>query len=180
MFSDECYAEFTWDGRPRTILEHGLDGVVAVHSLSKRSNLAGLRVGFYAGDHELRAVPEGGAQARRHAGARTGPGGRRRRAAPTTSTSPSSATATVPRLEAMARVLRGWAGLDVALPEGGFYLWIEVGDAWSFTEKLAAEGGALVSPGEFYGPAGASHIRVAVVQPDDRLALVAERLGVAP
>jgi aspartate/methionine/tyrosine aminotransferase len=38
---------------PRTILEQGLDGVVAVHSLSKRSNLAGLRVGFYAGDAEL-------------------------------------------------------------------------------------------------------------------------------
>ena len=53
VFSDECYCEFTWETPPRTILEHGLDGVVAVHSLSKRSNLAGLRVGFYAGDGEL-------------------------------------------------------------------------------------------------------------------------------
>ena len=53
VFSDECYAEFTWDGPPRSILEHGTDGVVAVHSLSKRSNLAGVRVGFYAGDAEL-------------------------------------------------------------------------------------------------------------------------------
>ena len=53
VFSDECYAEFTWDGPPRSILSHGTDGVVAVHSLSKRSNLAGLRVGFYAGDAEL-------------------------------------------------------------------------------------------------------------------------------
>ena len=53
VFSDECYVEFTWDGRGRTILEQGIDGVVAVHSLSKRSNLAGLRVGFYAGDEEL-------------------------------------------------------------------------------------------------------------------------------
>ena len=53
VFSDECYCEFTWEGRARSILEHGLDGVVAVHSLSKRSNLAGLRVGFYAGDAEL-------------------------------------------------------------------------------------------------------------------------------
>ena len=53
VFSDECYVEFTWDGPPRTILETGSDGVVAVHSLSKRSNLAGLRVGFYAGDAEL-------------------------------------------------------------------------------------------------------------------------------
>jgi aspartate/methionine/tyrosine aminotransferase len=53
VFSDECYIEFTWDGPPRSILHHGHDGVVAVHSLSKRSNLAGLRVGFYAGDPEL-------------------------------------------------------------------------------------------------------------------------------
>ncbi len=53
MLSDECYCEFTWAGRPRSILEHGTDGVVAVHSLSKRSNLAGVRVGFYAGDPEL-------------------------------------------------------------------------------------------------------------------------------
>ena len=53
VFSDECYAEFTWDGPPRSILEHGTDGLVAVHSLSKRSNLAGVRVGFYAGDPDL-------------------------------------------------------------------------------------------------------------------------------
>ncbi len=53
VFSDECYAEFTWDGPARSILQHGLDGVVAVHSMSKRSNLAGARVGFYAGDAEL-------------------------------------------------------------------------------------------------------------------------------
>ena len=57
VFSDECYVEFTWDGPGRTILEHGLDGVVAVHSLSKRSNLAGVRVGFYAGDAELVRLP---------------------------------------------------------------------------------------------------------------------------
>jgi len=53
VLSDECYVEFTWEGPGRTILEHGLDGVVAVHSLSKRSNLAGLRVGFYGGDPDL-------------------------------------------------------------------------------------------------------------------------------
>ncbi|HEV2361988.1 MAG TPA: aminotransferase class I/II-fold pyridoxal phosphate-dependent enzyme, partial [Acidimicrobiales bacterium] len=53
VFSDECYAEFTWADKARTILEEGTDGVVAVHSLSKRSNLAGMRVGFFAGDPEL-------------------------------------------------------------------------------------------------------------------------------
>jgi aspartate/methionine/tyrosine aminotransferase len=53
IFSDECYAEFTWDGPPRTVLSTGVDGVVAVHSLSKRSNLAGVRAGFYAGDPDI-------------------------------------------------------------------------------------------------------------------------------
>src|SRR5688500_4002590 len=51
--SDECYVEFTWSDEPRSILQHGSDGVLAVHSLSKRSNLAGVRAGFYAGDPEL-------------------------------------------------------------------------------------------------------------------------------
>ena len=35
----------------------------------------------------------------------------------------------------------------------------------------------LVSPGEFFGPLGAGHVRIAAVQPDDRIALVAERLA---
>ncbi|MBS1838451.1 MAG: aminotransferase class I/II-fold pyridoxal phosphate-dependent enzyme, partial [Actinobacteria bacterium] len=73
VFSDECYVEFTWSGGAdrdettpgRTILESGLDGVVAVHSLSKRSNLAGLRVGFYAGDAELVHYLQ---EVRKHAG----------------------------------------------------------------------------------------------------------------
>jgi aspartate/methionine/tyrosine aminotransferase len=54
-----------------------------------------------------------------------------------------------------------------------------VHDGWSFTEQLASDGGAIVSPGEFYGPEGAPFVRVAVVQPDDRIELVAQRLSAA-
>ncbi|MDP9118394.1 MAG: aminotransferase class I/II-fold pyridoxal phosphate-dependent enzyme, partial [Actinomycetota bacterium] len=53
VLSDECYAEFTWRAPPDTILRHGAEGVLAVHSLSKRDNFAGARIGFYAGDPEL-------------------------------------------------------------------------------------------------------------------------------
>jgi aspartate/methionine/tyrosine aminotransferase len=53
VFSDECYAEFTWSTAPQSALQHGVEGVVSVHSLSKRSNLAGVRVGFYAGDPDI-------------------------------------------------------------------------------------------------------------------------------
>jgi aspartate/methionine/tyrosine aminotransferase len=82
------------------------------------------------------------------------------------------------RLELMARVLGRWAGLEVPTPAGGFYLWFDAGDGWAFARRLAEEGGAVVSPGEFYGPASAAYVRVAVVQPDDRLRMVADRLGV--
>ena len=51
------------------------------------------------------------------------------------------------------------------------------GDAWALAHRLAAEGGAIVAPGELYGEAGADHVRIAVVQPDEQIALVAQRLG---
>jgi len=179
VFSDECYVEFTWSGPGRSILEHGLDGVVAVHSLSKRSNLAGVRAGFYAGDPDLVGYLS---EVRKHGGFMV-PG-------------PVQAAAVVAlgddihveaqravylrRLRTMAAVLQAWSGAEVGLPDGGFYLWVRTpeGDGWAFTERLAAEGGALVSPGELYGAASAPWVRVAVVQPDERLALVARRLGV--
>jgi succinyldiaminopimelate transaminase len=177
VFSDECYVEFTWDGPPRTILEHGLEGVVAVHSLSKRSNLAGARAGFYAGDPELVGYL---AELRKHAGFMV-PG-------------PVQAAAVAAwdddrhvdeqrdryrrRLELFAGILAA-VGIDVPLPAGGFYLWAPApgGDAWGLARRLATEGGALVSPGDFYGAAGAGHVRVAVVQPEERLRLVGRRLG---
>ena len=81
------------------------------------------------------------------------------------------------RLELLATVLSEWSGEPVALPDGAFYLWIPVGDGWEYAERLARDGGALVSPGEFYGPDGSQFVRVAVVQPDDRIHLVADRLA---
>lgn len=176
VLSDECYVEFTWDGPPHTILEHGSDGVLAVHSLSKRSNLAGARAGFYAGDGDLVHYLS---EVRKHAGFMV-PG-------------PVQAAAVAAwgddahvdeqraryrsRLEAMAVALAE-AGIDAPRPAGAFYLWVPApdGDAWALTRRLAREAGALVSPGEFYGPAGSGHVRVAVVQPDDRIQLVADRL----
>lgn len=176
VFSDECYVEFTWDGRGRTILEHGLDGVVAVHSLSKRSNLAGVRVGFYAGDADLVAYLQ---EVRKHVGMMVpGPA----QAAGVAALDDDDHVEVqrqryLRRLELLAGVLSDWAGIEVTVPRGAFYLWIPVDDGWEFTERLANEGGALVSPGEFYGDAGTPFVRVAVVQPDDRIALVAERLA---
>jgi succinyldiaminopimelate transaminase len=178
VVSDECYVAFTWDGEPQSILQHGMEGLLAVHSLSKRSNLAGARSGFYAGDPEILHYL---GELRKHAGFMP-PG-------------PSQAAAIIAfgdethvetqraryrqRLELMQRVVTLF-GSRAELPGGGFYLWAPApgGDAWAFTTRLATEAGVLVSPGEFYGAQGAEHVRIAVVQPDERIRLVAERAGV--
>ncbi|MGH2927983.1 MAG: aminotransferase class I/II-fold pyridoxal phosphate-dependent enzyme, partial [Solirubrobacteraceae bacterium] len=179
VFSDECYAEYTWESPPRTILQCGTDGVVAVHSVSKRSNLAGVRAGFFGGDAELVGYLR---DVRQHAGMMV-PG-------------PVQATAVAAwsddahvivqraryreRLELLAAALSG-VGCPTSMPAGGFYLWSAVPprwhDAWAMTEDLAKVSGMLVSPGDLYGPDGAGHVRIAVVQPTERLALVAERLA---
>jgi succinyldiaminopimelate transaminase len=177
VFSDECYAEFTWDGPLRTILSSGLSGVMAVHSLSKRSNLAGLRLGFYAGDPELVHYLQ---EVRKHVGLMA-PGPVQHAAVAALADQAhvdGQRDRYRQRLERMQSILSA-TGVRVALPGGGFYLWAPApdGDAWGFTERLASEGGALVSPGEFYGPAGAGHVRVALVQPLEKLDLVAARLG---
>jgi aspartate/methionine/tyrosine aminotransferase len=176
VFSDECYVEFTWSRQPESILQHGIDGVIALHSLSKRSNLAGVRVGFYAGDKEIVNYLK---EVRKHVGMLV-PG-------------PTQAAAVVAlnddahvavqrdvylrRLERLATVLSKWSGFNIDLPNGGFYLWFDAKDGWEFAEKLATEGGALVSPGDFYGAGGANNVRIAVVAPDAKIELVAKRLA---
>jgi aspartate/methionine/tyrosine aminotransferase len=179
VLSDECYGEYTWSGRPRSILEHGLDGVLAVHSLSKRSNLAGVRAGFYAGDPELVTYLT---DLRRHAGLMV-PGPVQAGAAAALGDDAHVDEQRARYLERL-RFLVGAltsAGYPARLPEGSFYLWVAapagVGDGWALTEELARTGGLLVSPGEFYGPDGANFVRVAAVQPMERLELFAERIG---
>jgi len=174
VLSDECYVEFTWDGPPRTILEHGPDGVLAVHSLSKRSNLAGVRAGFYAGDaelvHYLREV-------RKHQGMMVpGPVQAAAVAAWEDQDHVDEQRARYRRRLELFRDVLADIGVACELPAGAFYLWVPApdGDAWALTRHLAEAGGALVAPGEFYG--GADHVRIAVVQADDRLELVGERL----
>ena len=181
VFSDECYCEFTWTGPPTSVLQSGDEGVVAVHSLSKRSNMAGVRAGFFAGDPELVGYLR---DVRQHAGLMV-PG-------------PVQAAAAVAfaddehvvvqraryreRLEYLAAVL-GAAGCPASMPAGGFYLWVRVPerwpDAWALAGDLASTAGMLVSPGDLYGDDGAGFVRLAVVQPMVRLRLVATRLEAA-
>jgi succinyldiaminopimelate transaminase len=180
--SDECYAEFTYDDTgastaPVTALTAGLDGVLAVHSLSKRSNMAGLRAGFVAGDRELVTYL---GEIRKHGGLMT--------------PAPVQAAATAALgdddhvREQQARYANRRAVALAALEtrdlvhDGGpstFYLWLRTAtgpsDGWAITAELAKTG-LLVAPGDFYGVAGASHARLALTVTDDRLALACGRL----
>jgi succinyldiaminopimelate transaminase len=179
LASDECYVEFTWDGPKQTALQWGTDGVLAMHSISKRSNLAGVRCGFYAGDA---SVVKYVSEVRKHAGFMV-PGPVQHAAAVALGDDEHverQADVYRRRLRRFGEILTKAYGLDVSMPGGGIYLWVPApgGDAWGFTERVAVEGGALISPGDFYGPQAAGYVRVAVVQPDDRLELVASRLGV--
>ncbi|HET9690412.1 MAG TPA: pyridoxal phosphate-dependent aminotransferase [Acidimicrobiales bacterium] len=180
VFSDECYCEFTWDGPPRSVLAGGsVEGVVALHSLSKRSNLAGLRVGWYSGDPEIVGYL---GEVRKHAGLMVpGPAQAAAAAALTDRAHVDEQRQRYrSRLERLAEVLRAGMGLEVGLPAGGFYLWVAApdGDAWALSAALADRAGVIASPGEFYGPAGGGHVRLAVVAPSERIEVVARRLGV--
>jgi aspartate/methionine/tyrosine aminotransferase len=174
--SDECYAEFTWSSRPRTILEYGTEGVLALHSISKRSNLAGMRAGFYTGDagvvSYLRSV-------RQHAGFMVpGP----------VQDAVALAYGDDQHVEVQRQRYRGrlerlsvalsHLGIDAPIPEGSFYLWCSKAglDGWEIATLLAERSGLVASPGELYGAAGRDFVRIAVVQPDERIELVASRL----
>lgn len=179
VLSDECYVEFTWDGPPRTVLSAGTEGVVAVHSLSKRSNFAGARVGAYAGDPELVGYLR---RLRQHAGFMVP--GPIQAAAVAAWSDDAHVDAQRERYQHRLRTLAGvlaTVGLDAPQPRGAFYLWAAApdGDAWATAAMLAERLGMLVSPGEFYGPRSTGWIRVAAVAPDDRLAVLARRAGIA-
>jgi aspartate/methionine/tyrosine aminotransferase len=177
VLSDECYAEFSWTSGPTTVLREGTSGLLALHSLSKRDNFAGARIGFYAGDrdliHYLREV-------RKHAGLM--PPGPVQAAAVVALGDDAHVEAQreryLGRLRRLVEILAA-AGYEATLPDGAFYLWVPApaGGAWTAARDLASKAGIVVSPGEFYGLAGTDHFRVAAVQPDERIELAAKRVG---
>ena len=184
--SDECYAEFTYDGqgqpaKPVTALASGDEGVLAVHSLSKRSNMAGLRVGFVAGDAELVTYL---GEVRKHAGLMVpgpGPGRRdrcpRRRRARRRAAGPLRAGAGRPWLDALAAPRhpprrRPVDLLPVARRAPTRRM---AGPSPSGSRRV----GVLVAPGDLYGAAGTAEVRLALTLTDDQVAQVVDRLAAA-
>lgn len=180
VVSDECYIELGWDAQPVSLLHPSVsgpthEGILALHSLSKRSNLAGYRFGFAAGDPELvREI----LAVRKHSGMMV--------------PSPVQAAAIAAldddahvavqkarygaRREVLRSALEG-AGFRVDHSEAGLYLWCTRDEPCWDTVRWCAERGVLVTPGDFYGPAGARHVRVALTATDDRIEAAASRLA---
>jgi succinyldiaminopimelate transaminase len=176
--SDECYLPLPWDASPVSVLSvcgSDLTGVLAVHSLSKRSNLAGYRAGFVAGDPslvgDLLAV-------RKHAGMIVpAPVQAAMVAALGEEAHVVEQRERYGRRRAVLRDALARAGFRVDHSEAGLFLWATRDeDGWSTVDWFARRG-VLVVPGVFYGPAGARHVRVALTAPDERVDAAAARLA---
>ena len=178
--SDECYLDFGWEAEPVSVLHPSVSGgdhtgVLAVHSLSKRSNLAGYRAGFVAGDPRLVA---GLLEARKHAGLiLPEPVQAAATAAYADDAHVAEQRARYADRRALLRPVLEKVGFTIEHSEAGLYLWATRGrDSWQEVAELA-ELGILVAPGAFYGPAGERHVRIALTATDERVAAAAERLG---
>lgn len=180
--SDECYGEFGWEAEPTSMLNAEVSGgdhrgLLALHSLSKRSNLAGYRAGFVAGDpsliRDLLAV-------RKHLGMIVpGPV----QAAMTALLADDDHVAVQrQRYAARRSVLRPAlesAGFRVEHSEGGLYLWATRGEEGRASVNFLAGLGVLVAPGEFYGSAAGAFVRIALTATDERIHAAASRLTAA-
>ena len=179
LASDECYGEFGWTAEPVSVLHPqvnggSLDGLLAVHSLSKRSNAAGYRAGFVSGETAMVSALR---ELRKHAGGIV----------------PAPVQAAMVALlgdqrhveEQRQRYLRRReqlrpaleaAGFRIDHSEGSLYLWCTRGESAGASVDWLADRGILVAPGHFYGTASADHIRVALTATDERIALAVQRL----
>lgn len=181
LASDECYGEFAWDADVLSVLDPqvndgDLTGLLAVHSVSKRSNAAGYRAGFVGGDAALVGQL---IAARKHLGMMV----------------PAPVQAALAamlgdqdhveeqRLRYIARrgLLRPAleaAGFRIDHSEGSLYLWATRDEPCRDSVDWLAERGILVAPGDFYGAAADRHVRVALTATDERIVAAADRLKV--
>ena len=177
--SDECYLGLGWDAEPVSVLHPDVcdgdhTGLLAVHSLSKTSSLAGYRAGFVAGDPEVVAEL---LAVRKHAGMMV--------PTPIQAAMVAALDDDPHELVQRERYERRRAlllpalqsvGLTVDNSEAGLYLWATRGEPCRDTLAWLAQLGILVAPGEFYGPRGSHHVRVALTATDERISAAVARL----
>ncbi|OQR61721.1 succinyldiaminopimelate transaminase [Streptomyces maremycinicus] len=180
LFSDECYLELGWEADPVSVLHPDVnggsyEGIVSVHSLSKRSNLAGYRAAFLAGDPAVLAPL---LEIRKHGGMMT------------SATTQAAAVAALgddahvreqrERYAARRTALREALlahGFRIEHSEASLYLWATRDESCWTTVAHLADLGILVAPGDFYGEAGEHFVRVALTATDERIAAAVARLA---
>jgi succinyldiaminopimelate transaminase len=183
--SDECYIEFGWyddERAPVSVLDPqisggDLSGIIAVYSMSKRSNMAGFRVGFITGDPLILAPLM---RLRDYTGLMV----------PTPVLAAATAALTDDehvavqnqryrrRQAMMAEAVRG-AGFEVAGSEGGMFLWVTRGERHDVSARWFAELGIAVTEGDGFGERGLDFVRIALTQTDDRMDEAAARIDAA-
>ena len=208
--SDECYAELDWrsDDEPaRTagsmlppagsvpsildprVCDGSHEGLLAVYSLSKQSNMAGYRAAFVAGD---RALVGRLLEIRKHAGMMVPwPVQQAMIAALADDTHVARQRARYGIRRGRLRTALEAAGYRIEHSEAGLYLWTttdglvsggvatdaatQAGKGWSLVSEMA-DLGILVAPGSFYGAAGGGHVRIALTATDENIDAAAKRL----
>ena len=177
--SDECYLGLGWTQQPVSILDPRVcdgdhTGLLAIHSLSKSSNLAGYRSGFVVGDADLIAQMT---LVRKHSGFMVAyPVQMATIAALRDDEQEAFQKAIYLRRRQLLKPAFEHAGFRIDYSDAGLYLWASRDeDCWDSVRALAALG-ILVTPGTIYGPAGSTHIRVALTVTDDDAQRAADRL----
>jgi succinyldiaminopimelate transaminase len=177
--SDECYLSLGWDASPVSVLHPQVcmgdhRGLLAVHSLSKSSSLAGYRAGFVTGDP---AAVADLLEVRKHAGMiMPQPVQDAMTAALRDDAHAEDQKERYRKRRLVLREALEQAGFRIDHSEAGLYLWsTRDEDCWTSVDWFA-ERGILVAPGEFYGEAGTRHVRVALTARDERVAAAAARL----
>lgn len=181
LVSDECYLECSWEGDPPlSVLDPAVcggshEGILAVHSLSKRSNLAGYRCGFVAGDPGLVA---GLLRLRKALGLQLpGPQQVAMAAALEDDQHVREQLARYADRRSRLRAALEAAGFTIDHSEGALYLWATRGEPGWDSAAALAEQGLLVTPGSTYGPSGAEHVRATFTITDRTTAAAVERLA---
>ena len=181
VVSDECYLGLGWDEQPLSLLDDAVcggdhTGLLAAHSLSKSSSLAGYRAGFVAGDPavvaELLAV-------RKHAGMMV--------PTPVQAAMVAALDDDAHEREQRDRYARRRdvllpavqaAGLRPSTtPRRGCTCGPPAASRAATPCRGSPQRGILVAPGEFYGPRGRQHVRIALTATDERVAAAASRLA---
>ena len=189
VLSDEAYEHVLFDGREHVSAGAlGYPKVLSVYSFSKSYAMSGLRLG-YAAAHDPRLI---GRMAKLVRCTTNGVNSATQVAAVAALTGPQDAIAAMTaeyqrRRDALWEGLKEVRLLHAVRPEGAFYLWAKIDEAWSgfegkrggwaMTDYLIDKAGIGSAPGEVFGPSGAGHVRFAYSCSTDQVVEAAKILG---